>query len=54
MKYALVDNDGIVQNIIEYDGVSTYTPLQGHTLSQANSWIQIGDHIDTPEPTYDD
>lgn len=52
MKWALVDSNDIVQNIIVYNGISplnlTGTEL---TLEQVQLWIEIGMNINTPEPT---
>ncbi|MBP7662278.1 MAG: hypothetical protein KA770_00215 [Shewanella sp.] len=42
MKYALIDDKGIVQNIIIYDGVSQYDPYP-MTLELINDWLVIGD-----------
>jgi len=50
-EWALVDANGIVQNIIVYDGSSPYTPPQGLTLEQVNNWVQIGQNVNTPQPT---
>jgi len=49
MKWALVNSDGIVQNVIVYEG-APYTPSEGLTLQQVNSWVNIGSHINDPEP----
>ena len=49
MKWALVDRNNIVQNVIDYDGTSTYTPLSYLTLEQVNDWINIGDNKDKQE-----
>lgn len=38
MKYALTDNNGVVTNLIEWDGVEPYTPQQGLTI------IPVNDH----------
>jgi len=50
MKYALVDSDNIVQNIIVYYEGANYTPAEGLTVQQVNDWVKILDHKDTPEP----
>lgn len=49
MKWALVKN-GIVENLIEYDGVTPYNPV-GFSVEQVNDWLVIGDPTDKPEPT---
>lgn len=36
MNYCLVDESGIVQNTIVYDGISPYTPPSGFTLAQSD------------------
>lgn len=51
MQWALVDLNSIVQNIISYDGKSSYTPPIGLTLMQVNSWINIGMNINTLKPS---
>ena len=48
MKYALTDSDGVVINIIEYNGVSKYNPSP-YSLHEINDWVNIGDHKDTPK-----
>lgn len=50
MKYVLVDENDMVVNTIVYNGTDAYTPPAGLTVKQANEWITIGHHIDTPEP----
>ena len=35
-SYAVVDEAGIVVNVIEYDGISPYTPPAGTTLVQSD------------------
>jgi len=51
MKYALVDFNGIVQNIVVYDGSSVYTPPAGLKLTKVNDWLNIGDHISKESPS---
>jgi hypothetical protein len=48
MQGALVDSNGIVQNFIVYD--ANYTPPAGFTVQQVNSWVQMGQNINTAEP----
>ncbi len=50
MQWALVDRNGIIQNVIAYDGVSPYTPAEGLTLQQVNIWLGRGNNINDPEP----
>jgi hypothetical protein len=50
MKYALVDANNIVQNLIVYSEGSNYTPEEGLSVQQVNEWINIGDNKDAPEP----
>lgn len=45
MKWALIDNQEIIQNIIAYDGVSEFLPPEGLTLNQVNDWCLIGQNI---------
>lgn len=49
MKWALVDDAGIVINVIEYNGTSLYTPPAGVSLQQVDESINIGDHIDNSQ-----
>lgn len=49
MKYALYDQNGIIVNVIEYDGKSIYRSIEGFTLHEINDWVNIGDHKDTPK-----
>lgn len=46
MNWALVNESGIVENIIEYDGVEPYIPADGLSLLEINDWIDISDHKD--------
>ena len=41
MRYAII-RDGIVENIILWDGVSDWTPPEGCTVRQSDT-LQIGD-----------
>ena len=50
MKWALVDSNNIVQNVIVYDGVSPYTPPDSLSAQQVNDWLNIGDDINEPQP----
>jgi len=47
MRYALVDANDLVVNVIEYDGVQPYKPKDGLSLIEVNDWIEIGDNKDT-------
>lgn len=51
MKWALVDGGGIVLNTIAYEEDSDYSSRDGYSLIQINDWINIGQNIDTPEPS---
>lgn len=51
MKYALIDTNGIVRNIIQYDGIASYNPPFGFTLEQVNDWVNTGQATDVPEPS---
>lgn len=48
MKWALVNAQNIVENIIMYDGESPYEPKEGYHLRQVNDWIKIGYDADLP------
>lgn len=43
MQWALVDQNLIIQNLIVYDGISTFTPEDGLTLLQVDDGLTIGD-----------
>lgn len=49
MKWALVDKNNIVRNIIVYDEGTPYFPPDWLTVEQINDWIDIGDMKDNPE-----
>lgn len=53
MKYALIDENNIVTNLVAYDGAADYTPPEGHFLVQVNDWVAIGSRADAvrPQPT---
>ena len=51
MKWALVDENNICQNIVAYDGVSLYTPPTNYTLQQINDWVEIGRSINESQPS---
>lgn len=42
MKYAIIDQENKVVNIIEYDGNSEYCPCQDHTMVEAQEDTMIG------------
>ena len=42
MKYAIIDQQNKVVNIIEYDGESEYFPCKDHTMVQAQDDTMIG------------
>lgn len=48
MKYALVDNSGIIQNLIEYSERSEYKPAEGLAVKLVHSHLAIGQHVDAP------
>lgn len=50
MKWALVNNENVVMNVVDYDGVSSLEPIDGLQLLEVNDWINIGDSIDMPQP----
>lgn len=50
MKWALVDSDDIVRNIIIYEESLPYTCPEWLTLTEINDWVNIGDNKDIPEP----
>ena len=50
MKTALVDSNGIVQNVIVLDPKSDYIPPNGWVIQDVNNWVNIGDDVSMPEP----
>ena len=46
MKWALINEDGMVVNIIAYDGKAPYRPADGLSLVEVNDWVEIGEHKD--------
>lgn len=44
MKWALVNAENIIQNLIEYDGEQAYAPPDNLTIQQVNDWLNIGDN----------
>lgn len=50
LKYALIDADNIIRNVIDYDGSSQYKPPAGLRLQQVESWLDIGHNANDPEP----
>lgn len=41
-RYALVDADGLVVNVIEWDGVSDWSPPESLTCLEADEAVSIG------------
>lgn len=50
MRYALVDENNVVVNVIEYNGSDPYTPPAGLTIKSVDDWIDIGHDADLPLP----
>lgn len=50
MNWAILDPNGIVLNIITYDGSSPFAPPAGCTIAQVNNWVQIGQNQNTSQP----
>lgn len=52
MKIALVDSNGIVRNVIVYDGVAPFIPPIGQTVQHVNDWVDIGQNqnVSIPPP----
>jgi hypothetical protein len=55
-NYAMIDGDNKVVNIILWDGITPYSPLQGTTLVQSDiaaigDTYTDGEFIKPPEPT---
>ena len=46
MKYALIDSQGKVENIVVYDGKEPYKPAEGLALVEVNDWLEIGQNKD--------
>lgn len=54
MKWALIDENNQIVNIIVYDGKSQYEPdNKSHSLVQVNDWLNIGDSITKEKPADD-
>lgn len=45
MTWVLVDSSNVVQNVIDYDGVTPYTPAAGLTLVSLTITPQVGDTV---------
>ncbi|MGE5501867.1 MAG: hypothetical protein ACM3W4_08065 [Ignavibacteriales bacterium] len=41
-RYALVDGDGLVVNVVEWDGVSDWSPPEGLTCMEADEAVSVG------------
>ena len=50
MKWALIDSNEIVQNLIEYDGTEKYSPPDDMSLVQVDDWVEIGMYSDADKP----
>lgn len=50
MKWALIDSQNIVKNIIAYDGVSPYRVPDGMSLVQINDWVGRDEPMDKSAP----
>lgn len=50
MKWALINNQDIIENVISYDGDAEYNPPEGLLLVQVNDWLNIGSHVNDSEP----
>lgn len=50
MKWALVDAQNIVKNIIVYDGVSPYRVPDGLSLMQINDWVGREEPVNKEAP----
>jgi hypothetical protein len=50
MKWALINSDKLVVNVIAYDGEAEYTPEVRLSLEQVSDWLTIGDDISKPAP----
>jgi len=48
--YYLLVKDGIIENAIDYDGVSPYTPPEGHELVSTDQFFSIGWTWDGTQP----
>jgi hypothetical protein len=58
MRWALVDSNNKVLNVIVYDGSSLYEPEEGMKLREINDWVQVGldadiREEDVPKPPID-
>lgn len=55
MKYALVNKDSIIENVVAHDPAlphGGYEPPTGLSIMEVNDWLNIGDNINAPEPVY--
>ena len=50
MKWALVDKDNIVVNVIVYSQGSDFVPPEGIEILEVNDWLNIGDNVDKLKP----
>lgn len=51
MRWALVDANSVIQNLIEYDPAlphGPYTPPDGLTLQEVNDWLVAGNNTGDP------
>lgn len=51
MKYALIDSNGLIQNLIVHNPSSSYTPPSGLAIASVNDWLHVGQHITDAAPT---
>ncbi len=50
MQYAIIDPNGVIINLVAYDGVSKFTPAGGTKLVKVNDWLHLGDNQNDPQP----
>lgn len=51
MRYAIVDENNIVINVIKWDGVSEYNPGEGKTVVKAE-YVNIGDQYNSNDGSF--
>jgi hypothetical protein len=50
MKWALVDVNNVIKNVVCHDSACKYEPPAGLKLMMVNDWLNIGQSIDAKEP----
>ncbi|HEX6860024.1 MAG TPA: hypothetical protein VF138_07475 [Caulobacteraceae bacterium] len=40
-RYALLDSEGLVVNVIAWDGLAPWSPADGETAVEAPDWVSV-------------